>query len=67
MLSRLLGLKAEVPDTVKIGLVVVTYPTYLQSQYDTFCFDFSIEYLTSAVYLSLSGYTLTFEPKSEGS
>ena len=55
MLSRLLGLGAEMPDTVEIGLAVVTYLVYLQSQYDTFCLDFSVEYLTSAVYLSRSG------------
>ena len=67
MLSRLLGLGAEMPDTVEIGLAVVTYPAYLQSQYDTFCLDFSLAYLTSTVYLSGSGCTLTFGPKSEGS
>ena len=67
MLSHLPGLRAEMPDTVEIGLAVVTYLAYLQSQYYTFCLDFSLEYLTSAVYLSCSGYTLTFEAKSEGS
>ncbi len=54
-------------DTVEIGLAVVTYLAYLQSQYDTFCLDFSLEYLTSAVYLSHSSYTLAFRPKSESS
>ncbi len=54
-------------DTVEIGLAVVTYLAYLQSQYDTFCLDFSIEYLTSAVYLSRSDYTLIFGAKGEGS
>jgi len=56
MLSRLLGLGAEMPDTVEVGLVIVNYLAYLQSQYDTFCLDFSLEYLASAVYLSRSGY-----------
>ena len=45
----------------------MTYLAYLQSQYDTFCLDFSLEYLTSAVYLSHSGYTLVFGAKGEGS
>jgi hypothetical protein len=36
LLSRLLGLRAEMPDTVEIGLAVVTYLAYLQSQYGTF-------------------------------
>ncbi len=40
------------PDTVEISLAVVTYLAYLQSQYDTFCLDFSLEYLTSVVYIS---------------
>jgi len=39
----------------------------LQSQYGTFCLDLSLEYLTSAVYLSRSGYTLIFGAKGEGS
>ncbi len=43
LLSRLLGLGAEMPDTVEIGLAVVTYLAYLQSQYDTFCLDFLLE------------------------
>ena len=49
MLSCLLGLGAEMPDTVEIGLAVVTYLAYLQSQYDTFCLDFSLENLGSRV------------------
>ncbi len=36
MLSHLPGLRAEMPDTVEIGLAVVTYLAYLQSQYGTF-------------------------------
>ncbi len=67
LLSRLLGLGAEMPDTVEIGLAIVTYLAYLQFQYDTFYLDFSLEYLTSAVYLSRSGYTLIFGAKGEGS
>ncbi len=55
------------PETVEIGLAVVTYLAYLQSQYDTFCLDFSLEYLTSAVYLSRSGCTLILGAESEGS
>jgi hypothetical protein len=49
MLSRLLGLGAEMPDTVEIGLAVVTYLAYLQSQYGTFCLNFSLENSTYAV------------------
>ena len=45
-------------------MVVVAY---LQSQYDTFCLNFSLEYLTFVVYLSRSGYTLTFGTKSKSS
>lgn len=48
------------PDTMEICLAVVTYLAYFQSQYDTFCLNFSFEYLTSAVYISSSDYTLTF-------
>ncbi len=36
MLSHLPGLRAEMSDTVEIGLAVVTYLAYLQSQYGTF-------------------------------
>jgi hypothetical protein len=49
MLNRLLGLGAEMPDTVEIGLAVVTYLAYLQSQYGTFWLDFSLENSTYAV------------------
>ncbi len=65
MLSHLLVLGAEMPDTVEIGLAVVTYMAYLQSQYDTFCLDFSLEYLTSAVYLSRSGYCGTLDTQRQ--